>query len=62
MNSMKRFFQVLLGAVVAAVTVAAQAQMPQAPEVAAKAYLLLDVTANRYWPPKTPIRRSSPHP
>jgi D-alanyl-D-alanine carboxypeptidase (penicillin-binding protein 5/6) len=54
MNSMKRFFQVLLGAVVAAVTVAAQAQMPQAPEVAAKAYLLLDVTANQVLAAKDP--------
>ena len=54
MNSMKRFFQVLLGAVVAAVTVAAQAQMPQAPEVAAKAYLLLDVTANQVLASKDP--------
>ena len=54
MDAMKRFFQTLLGVIVAAVTVAAQAQMPQAPQVAAKAYLLLDVTANQVLAAKDP--------
>jgi serine-type D-Ala-D-Ala carboxypeptidase (penicillin-binding protein 5/6) len=54
MDSMKRFFQTLLGAIVAAVTVVAQAQMPQAPQVVAKAYLLLDVTANQVLAAKDP--------
>ena len=47
MDSMKRLFQILLVFAWAAGTVAAQAQMPQAPDVAAKAYLLLDITANQ---------------
>ena len=33
---------------------AAQAQMPQAPEIAAKAYLLMDVTANQVLAAKDP--------
>ena len=44
---MKRFFQALAGVLALALSVAAHAQMPQPPEVAAKAYLLIDVTANQ---------------
>jgi D-alanyl-D-alanine carboxypeptidase (penicillin-binding protein 5/6) len=54
MQAMKRFFQTLLGLVWAAVSVTALAQMPQAPDVAAKAYLLLDVTANQVLAAKDP--------
>jgi len=51
---MKRCIQTLLLVMCAAVTSIAQAQMPQAPEVAAKAYLLLDVTANQVLASKDP--------
>ena len=51
---MKRCIQTLLLVICAAVTSIAQAQMPQAPEVAAKAYLLLDVTANQVLASKDP--------
>jgi D-alanyl-D-alanine carboxypeptidase (penicillin-binding protein 5/6) len=51
---MKRFFQTLLIAGWAVLAVSVQAQMPQAPEVAAKAYLLLDVTANQVLASKDP--------
>ncbi len=44
---MKRWIQILLACAGAVVTFAAQAQMPQAPQVAAKAYLLLDIPANQ---------------
>jgi len=54
MEPMKRLIQTLLLAVCAAVTVSAQAQMPQAPEVAVRAYLLLDVTANQVLASKDP--------
>jgi len=54
MVSMKRFFQTLLIAGWAVLAVSVQAQMPQAPEVAAKAYLLLDVTANQVLASKDP--------
>jgi D-alanyl-D-alanine carboxypeptidase (penicillin-binding protein 5/6) len=54
MESMKRFFQTLLIAGWAVLAVSVQAQMPQAPEVAAKAYLLLDVTANQVLASKDP--------
>ena len=54
MQAMKRFFQTLLGLAWAAVSVTALAQMPQAPDVAAKAYLLLDVTANQVLAAKDP--------
>ena len=54
MDSMKRLFQILLVFAWAAGTVAAQAQMPQAPDVAAKAYLLLDITANQVLAAKDP--------
>ncbi|MGV0959125.1 MAG: D-alanyl-D-alanine carboxypeptidase family protein [Limnohabitans sp.] len=51
---MKRFFQTWLLAAWAAAAVVAKAQMPQAPDVAAKAYLLLDVTANQVLAAKDP--------
>ena len=51
---MKRCIQTLLLVMCAAVTSITQAQMPQAPEVAAKAYLLLDVTANQVLASKDP--------
>jgi serine-type D-Ala-D-Ala carboxypeptidase (penicillin-binding protein 5/6) len=51
MGSMKLFIQIVLLAFGASV---AQAQMPQAPEIAAKAYLLLDVTANQVLAAKDP--------
>ena len=44
---MKRFAQALVGAVALCLSLATSAQMPQPPEVAAKAYLLIDVTANQ---------------
>ena len=44
---MKRFFRVLAGTLLAALCLTAQAQMPQPPEIAARAYLLIDVTANQ---------------
>jgi D-alanyl-D-alanine carboxypeptidase (penicillin-binding protein 5/6) len=54
MEPMKRCIQTLLLVICAAVTSITQAQMPQAPEVAAKAYLLLDVTANQVLASKDP--------
>jgi D-alanyl-D-alanine carboxypeptidase (penicillin-binding protein 5/6) len=54
MEPMKRCIQTLLLVMCAAVTSITQAQMPQAPEVAAKAYLLLDVTANQVLASKDP--------
>ncbi len=51
---MKRWIQILLACAGAVVTFAAQAQMPQAPPVAAKAYLLLDITANQVLASKDP--------
>ncbi len=54
MQSMKRFFKYVLVAIWAAAVLGAQAQMPQAPEVSAKAYLLLDVTANQVLASKNP--------
>jgi serine-type D-Ala-D-Ala carboxypeptidase (penicillin-binding protein 5/6) len=44
----------LAAAFLVAVTLSAQAQMPQPPEVAAKAYLLIDVTANQILAAKLP--------
>jgi len=44
---MKHFFQALAGALSLALALSAQAQMPQPPEIAAKAFLLIDVTANQ---------------
>jgi D-alanyl-D-alanine carboxypeptidase (penicillin-binding protein 5/6) len=54
MKFMKRFLKTLLLVFCAVFAVGAQAQMPQAPEVAAKAYLLLDVTANQVLAAKDP--------
>lgn len=51
---MKRIVQALLGAICLAWTLMVQAQMPQPPEVAAKAYLLIDVTANQVLAVKNP--------
>ena len=44
---MNRFFLVLLGWALVLGFVPAHAQMPQPPEIAARAYLLIDVTANQ---------------
>ena len=54
MEAMKRWIKTLLLAIGVAITGSAQAQMPQAPEVAARAYLLLDVTANQVLASKDP--------
>ena len=51
---MKRFFQTVAGALSLALCLAAHAQMPQPPEVAAKAYVLIDVTANQVLAAKDP--------
>ncbi len=44
---MKRFFQVLAGALFLALSLVAHAQMPLPPEIAARSWLLIDVTANQ---------------
>ena len=44
---MKSFFRVLAGVLCLVLGLSANAQMPEPPEVAAKAYLLIDVTANQ---------------
>jgi D-alanyl-D-alanine carboxypeptidase (penicillin-binding protein 5/6) len=51
---MNTFFKSLVGIGLAAVSWVTQAQMPQAPEMAAKAYLLMDVTANQVLAAKDP--------
>ncbi len=51
---MQRFFQALAGLVVLCLSFATQAQMPQPPEIAAKAYLLIDITANQVLAAKDP--------
>ncbi len=51
---MNTFFKLLVGTWLAVVTWAAHAQMPQAPEMAVKAYLLMDVTANQVLAAKDP--------
>ncbi len=51
---MKHFFQALAGALALVLSVAVHAQMPQPPEIAAKAYLLIDVTANQVLATKAP--------
>lgn len=51
---MKRFLQALTGVLFLAFSLAVHAQMPQPPEVAAKAYLLIDVTANQVLAAKDP--------
>jgi D-alanyl-D-alanine carboxypeptidase (penicillin-binding protein 5/6) len=50
----KRFLQFLAAALALALSCAAHAQMPQPPELAAKAYLLIDVTANQVLAAKEP--------
>ncbi|MDD0811272.1 D-alanyl-D-alanine carboxypeptidase [Curvibacter sp. RS43] len=44
---MKRFFKTLLASLSLAATLTVSAQTPQVPEIAAKSYLLLDVTAHQ---------------
>jgi D-alanyl-D-alanine carboxypeptidase (penicillin-binding protein 5/6) len=51
---MNTFFKSLVSIGLAAVSWVTQAQMPQAPEMAAKAYLLMDVTANQVLAAKDP--------
>ena len=51
---MQRFFQALAGLAALCLSFATQAQMPQPPEIAAKAYLLLDITANQVLAAKDP--------
>jgi D-alanyl-D-alanine carboxypeptidase (penicillin-binding protein 5/6) len=51
---MNTFFKILASGLLAALTWNAQAQMPQPPELAAKAYLLMDVTANQVLAAKDP--------
>jgi D-alanyl-D-alanine carboxypeptidase (penicillin-binding protein 5/6) len=51
---MKRFVQSLCAALCLALSLAAHGQMPQPPEIAAKAYLLIDVTANQILAAKDP--------
>jgi D-alanyl-D-alanine carboxypeptidase (penicillin-binding protein 5/6) len=51
---MNTFLKYGVGTVLAALSWVAQAQMPQAPEMAAKAYLLMDVTANQVLAAKDP--------
>jgi len=51
---MNTLFKTLAGVVWVALTWGAQAQMPQPPELAVKAYLLLDVTANQVLAAKDP--------
>jgi D-alanyl-D-alanine carboxypeptidase (penicillin-binding protein 5/6) len=51
---MNTFWKFLVGTWLAAALCSAQAQMPQAPEIAAKAYLLMDVTANQVLAAKDP--------
>jgi D-alanyl-D-alanine carboxypeptidase (penicillin-binding protein 5/6) len=51
---MNTFLKFLIGTGLAAITWIAQAQMPQAPEIAVKAYLLMDVTANQVLAAKEP--------
>ena len=51
---MNTFFKILASGLLAALTWNAQAQMPQPPELAAKAYLLMDITANQVLAAKDP--------
>ena len=51
---MNIFIKTLTGSLLLVSTWFAQAQMPQAPEVAAKAYLLMDITANQVLAAKDP--------
>ncbi len=54
MGTMKRWIQIVLIGACMGISAVAQAQMPQVPDVAAKAYLLLDVTANQVLAAKDP--------
>lgn len=59
---MNRLFQALCALLIALPSLPALAQMPQPPEVAARAYLLLDVTANQVLAEKdadTPVEPAS---
>jgi D-alanyl-D-alanine carboxypeptidase (penicillin-binding protein 5/6) len=59
---MNRLFQALCALLIALPSLSALAQMPQPPEVAARAYLLLDVTANQVLAEKdadTPVEPAS---
>jgi D-alanyl-D-alanine carboxypeptidase (penicillin-binding protein 5/6) len=51
---MTSFFKNLAATLLAALTFSIQAQMPQPPEVAARAYLLIDITANQILAAKDP--------
>jgi D-alanyl-D-alanine carboxypeptidase (penicillin-binding protein 5/6) len=51
---MTPFFKNLAATLLAALTFSTQAQMPQPPEVAARAYLLIDITANQILAAKDP--------
>jgi D-alanyl-D-alanine carboxypeptidase (penicillin-binding protein 5/6) len=51
---MTPFFKNLAATLLAALTFSTQAQMPQPPEVAARAYLLIDITANQMLAAKDP--------
>lgn len=51
---MKRFFQALALVLPLVLSVSVRAQMPQPPEIVAKAYLLIDVTANQVLAAKDP--------
>jgi D-alanyl-D-alanine carboxypeptidase (penicillin-binding protein 5/6) len=53
-DRMKLFLKSLASVVLMASSWLAQAQMPQPPEVAVKAYLLMDVTANQVLAAKDP--------
>lgn len=54
MKLMPKVFKNLAATLLAALALSVQAQMPQPPEVAAKAYLLIDVTANQVLAAKDP--------
>ena len=51
---MKRFLQTVAGVLFLVLSLAAHAQMPEPPEMAARAYLLIDVTANQVLAAKDP--------
>ena len=51
---MNAFLKFWIGAWLAAASWCVQAQMPEAPEMAVKAYLLMDVTANQVLAAKDP--------
>ncbi len=51
---MKRFFQISWAVACLLLSVAVQAQMPRPPDIAAKAYVLIDMTANQVLAAKDP--------